>query len=105
MNQCNKGLQETPFYNMENGFQRKEYHSTTQNNQGENKLVNMGFKKVGDNHTEPFKSWECGEHHMWKHCPHLNPSSITPVHNIEEDSIVGDIGRSVHNINATLDGI
>jgi hypothetical protein len=54
---------------MENGFQRKEYHSTTQNNQGENKLVNMGFKKVGDIPIEPFKCWEYGEHHMWKHCP------------------------------------
>jgi hypothetical protein len=28
----------------------------------------------------------------------------TPVHNIQEASIVGDIGRSIHKINATLDG-
>ena len=50
------------------------------------------------------KCWECGEPHLRKNCPHLNPTTRTSVHNLQEDSTVGDIGRSMHNINTTIDG-
>jgi hypothetical protein len=83
MNQCKKGFQPTPFRNMEKGFQRKDYHSNTQNAQGGNKPVNLGVKKVGDSPREPLKCWECGEPHLRRNCPRLNPTVRTSVHNLQ----------------------
>jgi len=64
INQRNKCFQPSLFRNMEKGFQRKDYHSNTPNTQRGIKLVNVGFKKVGDIPIEPLKWWECGETHL-----------------------------------------
>jgi hypothetical protein len=89
---------------MEKGFQRKDYHSNAKNTQGGDKPFNIGFKKVADNPREPLKYWECGEPHLWRNCPCLKPTTRTSIHNIQEASTIGYIGRSMHKINAALDG-
>jgi predicted aspartyl protease len=72
--------------------------------QGSGKPVNLGMKKFGDNPHEPLKGWECGEPHLRRNCPHLSSTNITVVHNLQEASMVGDVGRSLHQINAAIDG-
>jgi hypothetical protein len=52
---------------------------------------------------EPLKCWGCGEPHLLRNCPYKNSANKT-IQNIQEASIVGDIGKSIHRINATLDG-
>jgi hypothetical protein len=37
-------------------------------------------------------------------CPHLIAANIIVVHNLQEASTVGDMGRSLHRINETIDG-
>jgi len=39
-----------------------------------------------------------------RNCSCLNPSIQASFHNLQEASTVGDICRSMHKINATLDG-
>ena len=72
--------------------------------QGSGKSVNLGMKKFGDNSCEPLKSWECGEPHLRRNYPHLIAANRTIVHNLQEASTVGDMGRSMHQINAAIDG-
>ena len=60
INQQKQGFQLTPFWNMEKGFQKKDYHSNTQSAQWGGGPINMGDKKVGDNLKEPLKCLECG---------------------------------------------
>jgi hypothetical protein len=105
MNQSKKGFQLAPFCNMENGFQRKDYHTNTHHTKGGHKTINLGFKKVGASPREPLKCWECGEPHLQRNCPFLNLSGKTAVHYLQESSTVGDIDRSMHTINATKDGM
>jgi hypothetical protein len=104
MNQWKKGFQPTPFQNMEKNFQRKYFHSNNQNTQGGGRPVNLGAKKIGDNPREPLKCWECGEPHLRRNCPRLTSAARTTVHNLQEASTVGDVGRSMHIINAVVDG-
>ena len=104
MNQRKKGYQPSPYQNATKRFPRKYFHSNNPNMQGGGKPVNMGTKKFGDSSREPLKCWECGEPHIRRNCPHLNTENITAVHNLQEASTVGDVGRSLHHINATVDG-
>jgi hypothetical protein len=62
------------------------------------------MKKFGDNSCEPLKCWECGEPHLRRNCPCLNSANRTIVHNLQEASTVGDVGKILHRINATIDG-
>jgi hypothetical protein len=62
------------------------------------------MKKFGDNSCEPLKCWECGEPHLRRNCPCLISANRTVVHNLQEASTVGDMGRSLHQINAAIDG-
>jgi hypothetical protein len=66
--------------------------------------LNLGTERFGDNASEPLKCWECGEPHLRRNCPRLIAANITVVHNLQEASTVGDMGRSLHRINATIDG-
>jgi hypothetical protein len=68
------------------------------------KPVNLGTKKFGDSSREPLKCWECGEPHLRRNCPRLSSTNRTVVHNLQEASMVGDVGRSLHRINAAIDG-
>jgi hypothetical protein len=79
-------------------------YSNHPNTQGRGKLVNLGTKKFGDNSREPVKYWECGEPHLRRNLPHLIAANRTVFHNLQETSIVGDVGRSLHQINAAIDG-
>jgi hypothetical protein len=64
----------------------------------------LGFKKIVDNPREPLKCWECGEPHLRRNCPRLNPTSRTSIHNLQEATTVGDIGKSIHKINVSIEG-
>jgi len=104
MNQRKKGYQPTPYRNAAKSFPRKDFHSNNQNLQGGGKPINLGTKKFGDNPREPLKCWECGEPHLRTNCPCMNLKTKSVVHNLQEASTVGDVGRSLHRINAALDG-
>jgi hypothetical protein len=104
MNQRKKGYQPTPYQNAAKGFPRKDYHSNYPNTQGSGKPVNLGMKKFGDSLHEPLKCWECGEPHLRRNCPCLNSANKTSIHNLQEASTVGDMGKSLHRINAAIDG-
>jgi hypothetical protein len=62
------------------------------------------MKKLWDNSHEPLKCWECGETHLRRNGPCLIAANRTVVHNLQEASTVGDMGRSLHRINAAIDG-
>ena len=72
--------------------------------QGNGKLVNMGTNKFGDSPHEPLKCWKCGETHLRRNCPRLVSTNKVGVHNLLESLTVGDMGRSLHWINAVIDG-
>jgi hypothetical protein len=93
MNQRKKGYQPAPYQNATKGFPRKDYHSNHLNTQGSGKLVNLGMKKFGDSPREPLKCWECGEPHLRRNYPHLNSANRTVIHNLQEASTVGDVGK------------
>jgi hypothetical protein len=59
---------------------------------------------LGTTPREPLKCWECGEPHLRRNCPRLTSANRTIVHNLQEASTVGDVGRSLHRINAVVDG-
>jgi len=65
LNQWKKGFKPDSYCNMSKGYQRNDYASNTQQTQGRNKPVNLGFKKVVGNPREPLKWWECREPHLW----------------------------------------
>ena len=104
MNQQKKGYQPTPYQNATKFLLRKDFHSNHLNTQGDGKAINLGTKKFGDSSHEPLKCWECGEPHLRRNFPCLSSTNIIVVHNLQEASTVGDIGRSLHWINATIDG-
>jgi hypothetical protein len=41
--------------------------------------------------------------HLLRNCPYINYTNKT-IQNIQEASTIGDIGKSIHRINASLDG-
>jgi hypothetical protein len=104
MNQRKKGYQPAPYRNTTKSFSRKDFHSNLPNTQGSGKPVNLGMRRFGDNSHEPLKCWECGEPHLRRNCPRLSSTNRTVVHNLQEASTVGDVGRSLHRINAAIDG-
>jgi len=103
-NQRKKGFQPVPFRNMVKGVPRKDFHMNAQHTQWGNKIANLGFKKVGDNPREPLKCWECGEPHLRRNFPCLNLAGRIAFHNLQQASIVGDVGRSMHITHAVVDG-
>jgi hypothetical protein len=104
MNQWKKGYQPAPYRDAKKSFPRKDFHSNHPLMQGSGKPVNLGMKKFGDNYREQLKCWECGEPHLRRNCPRLIASNRTVVHNFQEALTVGDVGRSLHQINVAIDG-
>jgi hypothetical protein len=104
MNQQEKGYQPAPYRNATKKNSRNDFQSNHPNTQGSGKPVNLGMKKFGDISHEPLKCWECGEPHLRRNCPCLISANRTVVHNLQEASMVGDVGRSLHHINAAIDG-
>ena len=51
---------------------------------------------------EPMKCWECGEPHLRRNCSRYNGASKM-LHNLQEASIVGEIGKNYHKIHAVLE--
>jgi hypothetical protein len=62
------------------------------------------MKKFGDNSCKPLKCWECGEPHLRSNCTRLIATNNITIQNLQKASKVGDIGKSLHQINATIDG-
>jgi hypothetical protein len=104
MNQRKKGYQPTPYRNAAKSFPRKDFHSNHLNAQGSGKPINLGTKMFGEKSHEPLKFWECGEPHLRRNYPRLISANRTVVHNLQEASTVGDVGRSLHRINAAING-
>jgi hypothetical protein len=103
MNQWKKGYHPTPYQNTTKSFLRKDFYSNPPNTQGSGKLVNLGMKRLGESSSEPLKCLECGEPHLKRNYPHLISTNRTVVHNLQEALTVGDVGRSLHRINAAID--
>jgi hypothetical protein len=74
------------------------------NTQGGGKPVNLGTNKFGDSPREPLKCWECGEPHLRRNYPRLTSTTRTTIHNLQEASTVGYVGRILHRINVVVDG-
>jgi hypothetical protein len=104
MNQRKKGYQPAPYRNTTKSFPRKDFYSNPPNTQGSEKPENLGMKRLWDSSREPLKCWECGEPHLRRNFPHFSSKNRTIVHNLQEASTVGDVGKSLHRINATIDG-
>jgi hypothetical protein len=103
MNQRKKGYHPTPYRNTTKSFPRKDLHSNPLNAQGSRKIENLGEKRFGDNFRKTLKCGECGEPHLRRKYPCLSSTNRIFVHNLQEASIVGDMGRSLHQINAVVD--
>jgi len=104
MNEWKKYHQPTPFWNVGKNFPRKYFHSNNQNTQGWGRLVNLGTKKFGDSPREPLKWWEWEETRLRRNWQCLTSAARTTVNNLQEASRIGDVGRSIHRINAIVDG-
>jgi len=68
------------------------------------KVINMGLKKTNDNTREPLKCLGCGEQNLLRNSPYRNDARKN-IHNLQEASAIRYIGKSIHTINATLDGM
>ena len=67
-----------------------------------NKPVHFGSKRSIGTPKEQLRCWECGEPILrWK-CPRFNEANRV-IHNLLEASTVGEIGKSFHKINASLE--
>ena len=64
----------------------------------DNKTVHLGPKGVIGTPKEPLKCWECEGPHLQRNFPLLGESNKT-VHNLQEASTMGEIGKSFHWIN------
>ena len=64
--------------------------------------MNLGSKWNVGTPKGPLKCWECGEPHLQRRYPCLNQTNKV-VHNLQEASIVGEFGKSYHQINAALE--
>jgi hypothetical protein len=104
MNQQKKGYQPAPHRNTIKRFPRNDSHFNHPNMLSSGKSINLGMKKFGDNPCEPLKFWECGEPHLRRNYPRLISANRTIVHNLQEASTMGDVGRSLHRINVAIDG-
>ena len=104
MNQRKKGYHPSPYRNTEKIFPRKYFHSNNTNMQGGGKPINLETKKFGDIPRKPLKCWECGDPHLRRNYPRLNSATRTIDHNLQEALTVGDVDRSLHRINAVMDG-
>jgi hypothetical protein len=102
MNQRKKGYQPTPYWNATKIFMGKDFHSNHTNMQGNGKPLNLATKNFGDSPHKPLKCWECGEPHLRRNCPRLISANRIFVHNLQEASTVGDVGRSLHRINVAI---
>jgi hypothetical protein len=105
MNQRKKGYQPSPYQNAAKSFPRKDFHSKHLNMQGSGKPVNLETKKFWENSRKPLKCWECGGPHLRRNYPCLIAANRIVVHNLQEASTVGDMGRSLHRINVAIDGL
>ena len=82
--------------------QGNSYSKNEQLPQKNDKSVNLGPKGIVGAPKEPLRCWECEETHLQRNFPHLNQSNKF-VHRLQESSIVGEVGKSYHQINATLE--
>jgi hypothetical protein len=104
MNQRKKGYQPAPYWNEPKSFPRKYFYSNNQKTEGGGKPINLGKKKFWDNPSELLKCWESGEPHLRGNYPCLTSAVKTTVHNLQEASTMGDVGKNLHQINAAMDG-
>jgi hypothetical protein len=70
--------------------------------QSGNKPFGATSGKTDNPKGEPLKCWGCGEEHLLRDCPHRQQNSRR-VYNIQEDTTVNDVARSMPQIYAALD--
>jgi len=63
------------------------------------KPASLGIKGVNGASRKPLIYWECVEPHLKRHFPCLNGANKT-LHSVQEASMVGEIGKNFHRINA-----
>jgi hypothetical protein len=50
----------------------------------------------------PIQCWGCKGHHMYRYFPHIS-DKVRAIHNVQEDEIVEDMGKSVPRIYEALE--
>ena len=86
---------------MPRNLQGNSYNKNEHLPQKSVKPANLGIKGVLVTPKEPLKCSECGEPHLRINFPRFNGESKM-LHNIQEASTVGEIGKNYHIINASL---
>jgi hypothetical protein len=89
MDQRKKGIKSPFFRNNPQG------HTTSR----EPKEIEEGGQRT---RKPPIKCWGCKGDHMFRYCPHIS-DKVRVVHNIQRDKTVGDMGKNVPKIYASLD--
>jgi len=104
----NQGKKGNRFNNKNVGNTDKGYRGTNfKNNQNTNQpewkdKESIVFYNKKSNQREPLKCWECGEPHYFKDCPNRK-KGFGNVHSIQEVTTIGEIARSILQINAALE--
>jgi len=92
-------------------FRSPPYRNTPRNAQGSPynrnghslpryvKPASLGIKGVNGASRKHLSYWECVEPHLKRHFPRLNGANKT-LHSVQEASMVGEIGKNFHRINA-----
>ena len=101
-NQWEMGFQPPPFKNMPRNPPGNSYNRNEQFQQKGNKPVNLGSKGDVGKPKEPLKCLECGDPHLWRNFPLFNKTNRV-VHNFQEASTIGEVGKFFDHINAALE--
>ena len=91
-------------YSNNNNFQgnRNSTPNNQNNSKGKEFANNHGNFTKNFEHKEPIKCWECNDPHYASVCPNQK-KTVRNIHTIHEEMIVGELGRIMPRINATLE--
>jgi hypothetical protein len=83
-------------------FPIKSVNQQNSPSQSGNKTFGSSPGRTESTKNEPLKCWSCGEENLLRNFPHRHSNS-NGVYNIQEDTTVDDVARSMLKIHATLD--
>jgi hypothetical protein len=83
-------------------FPTRSVHQQNFPSQSKNKPFGSTPRKIDNSKKEPLKFWGCGEEHLLRYCPHRQQNNRR-IYNIQEDTTINDVARSVPKNYASLD--